>query len=635
MRALVKPGQQRTESRAPMRGTGKQDTHQGEQMHPFFANAGPVFGLTGGLAERAPGQALPVQRALATYKEVLGAKREKTFSWSGFHTKVNQDTGIAEGRGAQVEGLTQPWKTKVRWGPMLEGEGTWMVANPLGPDHALGSSPQTGEHREWNKKRKDKQSRAGTEPYVAGHLLNEELGGPGDYGGNLVAIPHTANVNHANQVENMIRNIVNVGHGWVYYRVWTDRAPEFGLLGGPPYTARLTCHWFQLNGDWEEEAPDKGKVPGTEGHVVIPIPPPWYYHRNKGLGADIEITDNLEGHKLRERAEGAARSKVFRHNVVLVQGKQLKAQVRVMAAVNDLLDTLGFTDDVTTVTKLDLDSKLAAIAHVSIPSDVELNASEVLEQAAERSSLEGNEDEIAQALASALRVAPQEREKRHKAIAESVRTFFSTIYKERDAKIWEEMITTTLEMDEAQHRRTEKLCANLLKRVSFLEQEVVPSVAKRARSQISKLYSQTRDLSPTRRSQVDRSIWGDLDSAEEHEEENPKKKVKVEEFDQWVHSSRKILEESRKRPPFEIDAKLTQVLSDPERQGSTKIAVNELASEFGTIAEAAREYVEADKKPEIASATLKLAGLYQSENQAFIAFYQKLKKKLGLLEDVI
>jgi len=125
-------------------------------------------------------------------------------------------SGKAEGFGAMVG--AEKWVTKLRWGGLdaNAGEGTSMVAEPLGPDYPSGKGS--------NKSGEDSKARAqfltlitGTS-YIQGHLLNDNIGGPAE-ARNLTAIPgKPGNSAHNTAVEEHIKARIDEGN-FVYYSV--------------------------------------------------------------------------------------------------------------------------------------------------------------------------------------------------------------------------------------------------------------------------------------------------------------------------------------------------------------------------------------------------------------------------------
>ncbi|MEV4350174.1 hypothetical protein AB0J83_37430 [Actinoplanes sp. NPDC049596] len=87
--------------------------------------------------------------------------------------------------------------------------GTRMVAAPLGPDHPLGTKPAAQE---------DLMALLPEDEYIRGHLLNMNLGGPGEMQ-NLFPITRSANATHESQIERWVKKWVNEDQYWVEYSV--------------------------------------------------------------------------------------------------------------------------------------------------------------------------------------------------------------------------------------------------------------------------------------------------------------------------------------------------------------------------------------------------------------------------------
>lgn len=94
--------------------------------------------------------------------------------------------------------------------------GREMEAKLLGPDHPVGSGPK-GQDDLRLRLRRDGDSR---NKFVRGHLLNDNVGGPGD-AKNLFPITAKANNDHERLVENKIKTWVNQGY-WMTYKVTAD-----------------------------------------------------------------------------------------------------------------------------------------------------------------------------------------------------------------------------------------------------------------------------------------------------------------------------------------------------------------------------------------------------------------------------
>ena len=106
--------------------------------------------------------------------------------------------------------------TKVEFTPSSLGSkkgifpvGVKMVAKPLGPDHPLGTDP---------KGQDDLMGLLPPGEYIRGHLLNQQLGGPGEVN-NLFPITRSANATHEAQMEKWIKKWVNEDRYWVSYSV--------------------------------------------------------------------------------------------------------------------------------------------------------------------------------------------------------------------------------------------------------------------------------------------------------------------------------------------------------------------------------------------------------------------------------
>ncbi len=93
-----------------------------------------------------------------------------------------------------------------------ETVGVTMTANPLGPDHPQGSSPDNAA----SKKHIDHFNKYDT--YIRGHLLNGNIGGPG-IAENLFPITAQANSLHYQLIEKYVEEWVNTFKYYVYYQV--------------------------------------------------------------------------------------------------------------------------------------------------------------------------------------------------------------------------------------------------------------------------------------------------------------------------------------------------------------------------------------------------------------------------------
>ncbi|NAZ14720.1 hypothetical protein GT020_01370 [Glutamicibacter soli] len=104
--------------------------------------------------------------------------------------------------------------------------GTEMKADPLGPDHPLGTPPSGS------------QAVMGLlgEQYIRGHLLNQNLGGPGE-NRNLFPITRSANAVHETGIESTVKDWVNNQRYWVSYKVSVtgDRSLKTDQASGQRY----------------------------------------------------------------------------------------------------------------------------------------------------------------------------------------------------------------------------------------------------------------------------------------------------------------------------------------------------------------------------------------------------------------
>ncbi len=165
------------------------------------------------------------------------------------------------------------WRTVVSWGDTHpSGDGTTMEATRLGPDHLQGTQPA---HRDkkaakgpyvWDKRTAKMKSEAGR-PYIAGHLLNHHVGGPGNDARNLVAIPADMNSKMETDVEDPVKELVNKQRAWIYYRAEATHKQDSGG-NNKWYVSNLKFRWHQLDQKTGEA------VPGTEGKASYVIDEP-------------------------------------------------------------------------------------------------------------------------------------------------------------------------------------------------------------------------------------------------------------------------------------------------------------------------------------------------------------------------
>lgn len=322
-----------------------------------------------------------VQCSLAKWEDIAKSEDEQT-DWEPFKTTPEASTDpkfyelTAHGRGATISKTKAQWETEIKWGATHDnGDGQSMVADPLGPDHKMGEGPTNGKNI-WTENR-EQLERASGEPYVAGHLLNHHLGGPGNDSRNLAVIPQTANAEHEKTVESAIKRLVNDHHVWIYYSVTTEQENCVKTLGrdeaGPskkgddppsaslsvydfdappdelPYISRLICHWHQLR----TVAPSRSaassarrpsasrtrreKIADTVGEKIIHIAPPAGWSRQASAKKNGQRQNSKQAAKqwhnssnLDKPHHEAARTRLAYDELVLDDPQSLRHQRAVM-----------------------------------------------------------------------------------------------------------------------------------------------------------------------------------------------------------------------------------------------------------------------------------------------------------------
>jgi len=96
--------------------------------------------------------------------------------------------------------------------------GKKMEAKKLGPNHPQGSPPLGGALSGLMKELETDPKLKNENKYIKGHLLNDNLGGPGS-AQNLYPITADANSKHERNVERLVKDWVNNKGYWVYYKV--------------------------------------------------------------------------------------------------------------------------------------------------------------------------------------------------------------------------------------------------------------------------------------------------------------------------------------------------------------------------------------------------------------------------------
>ncbi len=138
-----------------------------------------------------------IQRALATAEELTG---------NSPYASEKTDAQAPQGRGAKTT-TGKDLKTQIQWGAPIDGEGSSVTANPLGPDHPLGSPTKANTGIA---PRVQSYNKAFEGTWKQGHLLNAKLGGPGDEARNLIAITTSTNSKMEELFEDTLRTNVNL-----------------------------------------------------------------------------------------------------------------------------------------------------------------------------------------------------------------------------------------------------------------------------------------------------------------------------------------------------------------------------------------------------------------------------------------
>ncbi|MDZ8257456.1 eCIS core domain-containing protein [Nostoc sp. ChiQUE01b] len=136
--------------------------------------------------------------------------------------------------------------------------GKKMEATKLGPNHPQGSPPLGGALNLLMKKLQTNPRSRSYEKYIKGHLLNDNLGGPGSVQ-NLYPITADANSKHVQQVESIVKSWVNTEGYWVYYKV--EVANEKVDLANGVINADLVCEAAKLDVDGKKSF--KGAIKST------------------------------------------------------------------------------------------------------------------------------------------------------------------------------------------------------------------------------------------------------------------------------------------------------------------------------------------------------------------------------------
>lgn len=88
----------------------------------------------------------------------------------------------------------------------------------LGPEHLQGGPPKTNVQKDLMNKLPTTPTLPNPSKYIKGHLLNDNVGGPGEEY-NLFPITAAANKEHERNIEHNVKEWVNMGKHWVKYNV--------------------------------------------------------------------------------------------------------------------------------------------------------------------------------------------------------------------------------------------------------------------------------------------------------------------------------------------------------------------------------------------------------------------------------
>ncbi|HEY8918147.1 MAG TPA: DNA/RNA non-specific endonuclease [Chitinophaga sp.] len=234
----------------------------------------------------------------------------------------------AQGLGGETDEVqSQQVRTSIKWESTIHDQGQGVTAEVLGPDHPLGSTPNNAIKENVD----DLKIAAGGKKYVAGHLLNHNLGGPGNNAKNLMAIPADVNSEMSTQVEDDVIERVNKEHQVVYYKVDV----EYGRDGKKNYASRISIEFgsYKSGTDFSQADPD---IDLEEKHTfVLPVRSPTAYGRKPGYkrtgdpGQYIYKDQSKEPYpwKKPDKANDPALLKFDRmNNIVLKDDKQIKLE---------------------------------------------------------------------------------------------------------------------------------------------------------------------------------------------------------------------------------------------------------------------------------------------------------------------
>ncbi|MBW4888497.1 DNA/RNA non-specific endonuclease [Mucilaginibacter sp. HMF5004] len=170
-------------------------------------------------------------------------------------------------------------KTNITYGPLTSaGFGTYMLADPLTVKGDAGSGPSVS-NATWNILLKRMQNAGGASSYyVRGHLLNDNIHGPGDTWSNLTPLTQRTNNHstegHLKKVEETVKDHTNSKKDIVCYQV----IPQYGR---PFELPRYILNALNYFGDQ-----DAAKVAAAESYVP------------QGLWCKLWIYDKTSGKRI-------------------------------------------------------------------------------------------------------------------------------------------------------------------------------------------------------------------------------------------------------------------------------------------------------------------------------------------------
>jgi len=197
--------------------------------------------------------------------------------------------------------LVKPIDSVITAGPLFAPDGlevgaNWMEADPLTSKHPPGASPGSTDWDVWSIVKPGRKGtstglrRQGTGLYVRGHLLNQKLGG-GNAKENLTPITYTANSNHEQFVESLLKDLIGESgaggatrKGMAYYKVEADYSgvprkisnddDKKGVVEEEGYLASgLKTTWYQLVPNPND--PTKPVQAGPQHNFFVKNVPPY------------------------------------------------------------------------------------------------------------------------------------------------------------------------------------------------------------------------------------------------------------------------------------------------------------------------------------------------------------------------